>query len=295
MLSLLKREGRRPTNRGRGLPALRVEALETRDCPSTGPSLTFTASLLFNNTVMLSGMVLDPHPMTCAVTFSGVASGSVYPDFTGGFHLMTTATGLGTVTAQAEDDQDLFSNPAQQILTSPAPTLTLSRSYGAGNAVTLSGQVTGGSVGGCLIALGGAVNGTVTADGNGNFSYTTTSWSPGTVTAQTTDAWGQKSNAPTATLTNAPPVLTNCSASQGANNIWTFQGQVVDEFAPGETVQLSGVPTLNGSQGFTAAAVGGDGLFRFTTQLGAQDTGWVSVVAYDWIGQASDPWTTCIR
>jgi hypothetical protein len=277
-------------------PALRVEALETRDCPTAPfPSLTFTATVTGGTNVLLSGTVADPHPASCMVTFSGVVAGMVQPDASGNYHLQTDASGLGTITAQAQNDQLLYSNAVQQTISSDYPSLTLSRTYGPGNIVILSGQVTDEDCGGRTVTFGGTVLGSVVTDALGNFSYTTTKWSAGDVTAQTTDPWGLTSNVASVTLTNAPPVITNFVASQGTNGLWTFQGQVADEFAPGETVRLTGIPTFdNQPGGFMPVTVGGDGGFRLTVPLSARDTGWVTAVAYDWTQQVSDPAHWCI-
>ena len=129
---------------------------------------------------------------------------------------------------------------------------------------------------------------TALTDNNGNYSLTTTSWRPGNVTAQTADAWGLPSNTPSATLTNAAPVISNFTAFPSSGGYWTFRGQVTDEYAPGETVQLSGIPTLNGTRGYTTVTVGSNGWFEYSVQLTAQDHGCVSAQAIDWRGLTSD-------
>jgi hypothetical protein len=277
-------------------PVLRVEALETRDCP-TGPtpSLTFTATITDGTNVLLSGTVADPHPETSVVYFSGVATGKVQPDSSGSYHLLTPASGLGTISAQAEDAQLLVSNAVQQTISSTYPSVTLSNAYGPNNTITLSGQVTDAESGGLTVTLGGAATGSVVTDSLGNFRYTTTQWNAGSVSAQTANPWGLKSNVASVTLTNAPPVIANFVVTQGTNGLWTFQGEVSDEYAPGDTVRLTGIPTFNNQPGgFMPVTVGSDGSFRVTVPLTPQDTGWVTAVAYDASGQASDPVHWCI-
>jgi hypothetical protein len=278
---------------------LRLEPLETRDCPSgpgallttdDGPTITsFTAQVMTGTNVMLRGTLTDTQPASCEVTFSGVVTGDAEADTAGTFALFTPASALGTITAQAVDGENLQSNRAQATLTSNPPSITLTASgQGAGGAITLSGQVTDESAAGLIVTFRGAVTATAVTDNNGNYSLTTTSWGPGNVTAQTTDVWGLTSNAPSAALTNTAPVLSNFTAVPSNGGYWTFQGQVTDEFAPGETVRLSGIPTLNGTSGSTTVTVGSNGWFEYSVQLTSQDHGCVSAQATDWLGLTSD-------
>jgi hypothetical protein len=261
---------------------------------STGPVIAaFTAQVTGGTNVLLSGTVTDDHPASCVVYFNGVVTGSATADAAGNFSLVASATAVGTITALAIDGDQLFSNQAQAIVTNNLPSLTLSVSpQGAGGAITLSGRVTDESPAGLTVTFGGAAADSAVTDAGGNFSLTTTRWRPGTVTAQTTDVWGQASNAATAVLTNAAPVISNFTVIPTSGGFWTFRGQVTDESAPGLTVWLSGLPSLNGSAGHTAVTVGASGWFEFTVQLTAQDHGCVTAQAFDWQYTAS-PLATC--
>src|SRR5438552_3048440 len=115
----------------------RLEPLETRDCPSglsyvlnmDGPTITsFTAQVMTGTNVLLRGTLIDNHPASCEVTFSGVVTGEAEADTSGTFALFTPASALGTITAQAVDGVNLQSNRAQASITSNAPSLTLTRS-----------------------------------------------------------------------------------------------------------------------------------------------------------------------
>jgi hypothetical protein len=278
---------------------LRLEPLETRDCPSgppsyvinpDGPTITsFTAQVMTGTNVMLRGTLIDSHPASCEVTFSGVVTGEAEADAAGTFALFTPASALGTITAQAVDGENLRSNQAQATITSNVPSLTLTASgQGASGAITLSGRVTDESAAGLTVIFRGAVTATAVTDNNGDYSLTTTSWRPGNVTVQTTDAWGLTSNTPSATLTNTAPVISNFTAVPTSGGYWTFQGQVTDEYAPGQTVRLSGIPTLDGTSGYTTVTVGSNGWFDFSVQLTSQDHGCVSAQAIDWQGLMSD-------
>jgi hypothetical protein len=290
MFRWLKRAGRHPRTGRKASPVLCVEALETRNCP-TAPTLSYTATILNGRNIQLSGTVSDPQPSSCLVTFGGVTTAMVYADTTGHFFTEATATSLGTISGLVTDGQNQTSDEVDQTLSCDPPVLTLTPIYGPNNYVILSGRVSGDMAAGSTVSFTGAVSSSTTTDPTGSFSLVTTNWSPGSVTAGTADVWAQKSNAASATLTNAPPVISNFTASQGSNGLWTFQGEVTDEYAPGEAVRLSGIPTLNvGAGGYLSVTVGSDGWFRLTSQLTSQDLGGcVTAVAYDWTNQASDP------
>jgi hypothetical protein len=250
----------------------------------------FSAQVLNRGTnVLLSGTVTDAQPANCNVSFGGVASGQIYPNPSGQFSLTVAASKLGTITARAENVEGVYSAQAQATISSTAPSLTLTASgQGAGGVITLCGQVTAAGAAGLTVTFRGAVSATAVTDSNGRFSLATTSWSPGAVTAQTTDAWGQTSNTPSATLTNLPPVVSNFTAVANGGGYWTFEGEITDEYAPGETVWLWGLPTLNGTAGHTAVTVGSNGWFSYSVQLTSQDHGTVWAQAFDWQGLASD-------
>jgi hypothetical protein len=297
MFRWLKRPCRNPRTPAR--LRLCLEPLEARDCPSgptavlnmtVGPIITsFTAQVMTGTNVMLRGTLVDLQPASCEVTFSGVVTGDAEADSAGTFALFTPASALGTITAQAVDGDNLQSNQAQATITSNSPSITLTASsQGANGAVTLSGRVTDESPIGLVVTFRGAVTATAVTDLNGNYSLTTTAWSPGNVTAQTADAWGLASNTPSATLANTAPVISNFTAVPTSGGYWTFQGQVTDEYAPGETVRLWGIPTLNGTGGSTTVTVGSNGWFEYSVQLTSQDHGCVSAQATDWQGLTSD-------
>src|SRR5207302_658837 len=103
--SLRQADGRR-----RNRPALRVEQLETRDCPAAPVLSAFSATVLGGHSVQLAGTVQTDHPGGVMVNFSGVASGFTAVQADGSFSMTTNANALGVITAIATDYL-LFSDP----------------------------------------------------------------------------------------------------------------------------------------------------------------------------------------
>jgi hypothetical protein len=275
--SLCSPAARTPTRR-----PLLVEAHERRDTPAA-PSLTLHVEAIAGNMVSLTGTVTDENPSGVVVNFDGVISGSTPANSNGSYALLTQASTLGTVTAQATDDEGLTSEAVQEALTSNPPTLTLTRTYGPYRQAIFSGQVTDEAAFGRTVTFSGAAAGSVQTDSYGNFTFMTSQWSPGTVTAQTSDPWGQVSNTPTATLTQTAPVITEFTATPGADGMWIFQGRVSDEYAGMLTVRLGGLPSLNN----ITASVASDGYFIRVLPLapGESGTAWAQVT--DWWGVTS--------
>jgi hypothetical protein len=202
-------------------------------------------------------------------------------------------------------------------------TLTLNVAYGAGKSVTLYGQVTaGGAVGsstpgfggmsqlapggassaagvaGATVVFHGAATGLVTADSNGQFSFTTQAVSlGGEVDASTTD--GQSNTASVLLSGGAGPVISNFRATQeGTSSWWDITGTVSDgNFnAAGLTVQVHGSPVsiCNGGQGISGT-VGADDTFCLVVKLNgtSSDNGTIDALVTDaWGRQSNDPmWT----
>lgn len=89
--------------------------------------------------------------------------------------------------------------------------------------------------------------------------------------------------------TNAPPRIEDFDATSIGNGMYAFTGTVIDEVTLGMYVTFSGVPTIDGR----TCTAGPGGMFSFNIQLRTDgtDTGIVSVVTYDNIGQKSnEPW-----
>jgi hypothetical protein len=265
--------------------ALSLESLEERYCPASPPLISLTAQPLNSGRLVeLSGTVTDSNPTSVTVTFSGVVSASTTPDAAGDFACSAQAVGLGTVSAVATDGAGLSSAPAQATLTNPAPTLTLTIAYGAQRSITLSGRVTDNQPGACTVTFTGVATGSTTTNADGTYSLTTNASQLGTVQATAQNPWAQNSASAQGTVTSAPPWISNFQAIRGNLNVWTFQGQVTDESAPGLMVRFGGLPSLAGH----TTAVESNGWFYLTVELQNGEQGNASAQTTDWWGLNSN-------
>jgi hypothetical protein len=131
-----------------------------------------------------------------------------------------------------------------------------------GHMVQLSGTVTGGQVAGLQIQFTGTVSGVTTTDTNGNFSYTTSQASLGTVYAAGLSN-AQPTDTAQATIAVAAPVL-SLSISYGSQHNVTLSGRLTDLDAGSRPVSITGVaagtPVTDRSGNFslttTASALG---------------------------------------
>jgi hypothetical protein len=283
MLGLFSRPKRKPGGNvpRRSRPTL--ELLEARDCPAS-PTINLTAVVRPGHLVELSGSVTDDNPAGVMVTFSGVVSGTTFPDASGHFDYTTPGGSLGLAYAVGVDQQNQSTNTAQAAVWTAAPTMTLSLSYGTQHTVTLSGQVTDIDPGGRTVTFTGVVSASVTTNADGTFSWTGAASQLGTVQATTTDLWSQTSNPVQVTVSNPTPVINNFTGSQGLNRYWTFSGSVTDNHPAGLTVQLGGIPALKGK----TATVRADGTFSITVQLAVGEEGTATADVTDWWGAAAE-------
>jgi hypothetical protein len=187
--------------------------------------------------------------------------------------------------ATAADLDGSTSSPAQAAVTDPGISIRVSVAQGPNRTVTVTGQVSCNSPAGLTVALSGVVSGSVTTGANGTFTYTGPTSGPGQVQAAVTDVWGVPA-ASSATLTNNAPTIVNFRAINNGNNIWTFTGQVKDEYAAGLVVRLAGTPTLDNNN--ASATVQTNGTFSYTIALKPGESGGVTAECFDWWGQASN-------
>ena len=222
------------------------------------PAVTLNTDYNSDGSVTVSGQVASVAPGNLTVTLTGGVNAQVTTAEDGTFSYTTTAYMFGNVQATTTDPWGQQSAPAQATLTPAAPVISLNPPvYGPNGSVTLSGQVTANDPGNLTVTLTGMVNTQVTTNPDGTFSYTTTTWGLGDVQATTTDTWGQGSNAAHVTLTNTAPVITGFAAYEQPDNMWTFEGQVTDEWAPGLNVRLGGLPSLPGASWWRLGTTGG--------------------------------------
>ncbi len=175
-----------------------------------------------------------------------------------------------------------FIGPAVQRVASAmctAPTLTLNLTWGANRSVTFSGTVTdaNSTVAGLTVVF--------SSNADGTFQVTVTALTLGVVSAQVTDELDMESNVAQVTLSNTTPVIKGFHGSEGAGNVWTFSGSVTDNYAPGMTVTLGGIASLNWETGVNVT-VKADGTFSYTLRLNGTmtDNGVVWADTTDWWG-----------
>jgi hypothetical protein len=288
MLGLFSRS-RRPRPVARPRPArLGVEQLETRYCLS---QLGLTAMVLPGHQVQLSGSLSDSVPAGATVTFSGAASGSTTTDANGNYSFSTSTATLGAVSAVAVDVLGQSSNTAQATIAVAAPSLTLAISYGSQKTVTLSGTVSDMDASSLTVTFSGEVTGSVTPGTNGNFSYTAQAAALGTVSASTTDLWGQASNTAQVTVSCAAPQITNFAAILNCGTTWTLEGQVVANNAQGLVITFSNMPSLQG----VTATVGSSGWFYVNVTFQPGEDGMACAETTDCWGQNSNVAETMVE
>jgi hypothetical protein len=185
---------------------LRLEHLETRDCPAA-PVLTSTSiTALGNGQVQVQGVVQDDNPTSAVIHLSGAAQGDVHPDATGHYSVQVTPSGGGAIVVQAADPGGAMSGTVSM------PQLTLDATQ-EGLQITnievvnedgswvIRGTVTGGVPDGTTVRIGSTnpnLNGETTAvDGtDGSFQI---DFIPGetdlggTISITATDVSGQTS------------------------------------------------------------------------------------------------------
>lgn len=290
MFALLRRKPNRrppaPLQRAR----LGLERLEARDCPA-GPTLTLTALPLPGHLVQLSGQVMDSQPAGVRVTFSGSALGSTTTDNSGRYSFQTSSAVLGTVYAIGQDTLGRWTNTASALIAVAAPIVNLSVSYGTQRTVTLSGTVTDLDPGNRTVSFSGVVSGTATTRADGTFSLVTQASGLGNVFASTVNLWSLVSNVAQLALQSQAPVISNFTAAEGPNHMWTFSGNVQDESATALVVTLGGIPSLQGQ----TVTVDSQGHFSLTLCLQPGESGTATAVTTDWWGLESNEALAIVR
>jgi hypothetical protein len=198
-----------------------LEWLEDRYCPTVpGPGmaspvceiLNLTAVAGAGHTVQVSGSVVDQNPSACVVNLSGVVSGSVSVEANGAFSTQVTATGLGQVTAVAQDNQQqISSNQVSTQISAEQPVINNFAVFRNQNTTwTIQGQVADDQSAAAVPVLfggpGNVQNMTVNTDANGNFCFAitiNTAMPSFTITAVATDSWGLQSDLVSCTVNNS--------------------------------------------------------------------------------------------
>jgi hypothetical protein len=204
---------------------LRLEQLETRDCPSTlidgpvnvsdpltnvgqvslpavpaAPAITLSVTLNCQRSVTLSGTVTADNPAGLTVTLTGVVTATTTTDNTGRFSLTTDATSLGDVQATTVDAIGQTSDTAVVTISCPPPEISNFTWLSKAGYVTLTGTVSSADQMGMTVTIQGALINlqnpqTAIAGSDGSFSLSVRRprGDMGTVTATCVDCWGQQS------------------------------------------------------------------------------------------------------
>jgi virginiamycin B lyase len=167
--------------------------------PQAPPTVSVSVTYGAQRTVTLSGQVTDAQPGGLTVNFSGMVVGSVVTNADGTFSATFQASGLGNVQAITTDAQGLVSNTATVTLASNPPTISNFVGSNSGGVWTFTGKVNDSSPAGLTVSFGGLPSlagktATVQADGTFELVVALAAGEQGTVTAQTTNWWGQNSN-----------------------------------------------------------------------------------------------------
>lgn len=258
---------------------LRLEHLETRDCPAAPVLGMSAAPTNVGKQVQIQGTVQDENPAGVTITLSGVVSGSITPKADGTYSYVTTASGLGTITAVARDQESLSSNSVSAQITSATPSMSLVLNKGP-NGTSVSGVVTDEARGGLTVTLGGAMWGSTLTNSDGSFTYSGPAIGSGAVTGSIADVWGNATSVTASNAANKAPQIVDFIALQGAHNTWSFEGRVLDENPQGLRVYFGGLPELE----LRSTVVECDGSFSFTTTLSPGEHGTATAQVQDWWG-----------
>jgi hypothetical protein len=282
---------------GKRRARLQVEALEERAFPA-GPSFaSLNVAQLSDGRVRVSGTVTDDHPDLMTVRLGGVVNATTYTYAGGSFLWEGNASGLGTITADTTDYQNLAAPTASATIANNAPSIALTVTpMGTGTNVTITGTVTDETPGSRTVNLGGQVNATVVTMPDGTFSWTGPASGLGAVTATTTDVWGMASNTAQAVIAASAPVISNFTAvvQPGTTGRWLFKGQVTvnSASATGLTVRFGGLPSLATQPPITVQS---DGWFYLYVNLAPGEDGTAWCQTTDAWGQDSNQATFLVR
>jgi hypothetical protein len=320
MVGLLSRPSRRQPRRRPYRPALRLQWLESRDCPAA-PVLGMSIRVIDGGHVEVSGYVRDDDPASAVVHFGGAGQGEARPAADGSYLAVLPATVGGAVTGWAVDGDGLTSNQSTVLLMGGTgqlppdslgdggmgesgggaggegglpgedaaegnypPLIWISFSYGPNRTVIIDGTVVDEDPGGLTVVFSGMVNGSAVTNADGTFHSVQTQLGEGHCYGLTWDREGYESNVGYGWLGNAAPQIDGFGAVDEYGS-WVFHGTVYDEYAPGLQVRFeSSIPQINGR----TAVVAEDGTFTLVVNLPENTSGLVCAVATDWWGLDSE-------
>jgi len=151
--------------------------LETRDCPAA-PVIDMTATTVGENTVRISGTVIDENPQDCLVNLGGVTAPIALVNANGTFEVITTLPGGDTVTAFAVDASGQSSDLETRAVTNTAPSIVEFDVQNQAGCICISGRVIDETPDQCTVRLTSSIpefnNVTLTPTEGGQFSYSAT-------------------------------------------------------------------------------------------------------------------------
>ena len=149
----------------------------------TAPVVTLSVQAIGPDLVALSGTLTDVDAASQTITLAGAVQDTVVTDANGNFTYVTGSV-TGEIEASTTDLWGHASNMAEVTVGSyTAPEITLNAEVLTGHQVQLTGAVTDAQPSGVTVTFSGAASGSTTTDGNGDFSFTTSQASLGTVYA----------------------------------------------------------------------------------------------------------------
>ncbi len=161
-----------------------------------------------------------------------------------------------------------------------AMSIWLSANTGSGQNVTVEGNVMGAQTG-CPVALSGQVSANVTTDGSGNFYYSGTATSLGTITATASDNNGDCCQGTTDIIDPVPSFISLLAVPTGVGKQVDISGTVEAGCVNDLTV------TFSGTAGLVATSTTTDSSGNFSLQTTASQLGSVSAVVTDVWGNKS--------
>ena len=205
------------------------------------PSLTLQAAETGNgNQVHVWGTLSAVHPEGMSVSISGVANGTLTPNADGSFDGWFDAAQLGEIYASTVDVWGR-STSTSTTLSSAAPALAIyAAPTGTGRQVHLWGSIADEASAGLTVSFSGVANGSIVTNSDGSFDCVVDAQSVGTISASTTDRWGQ-SNSNSVELAVSPPSISLNVATTGYGTQLHLWGTVTADSPSGLGVQLWGV------------------------------------------------------
>ncbi len=271
---------------------LRLDHLESRDCPSSPTMIEFNVTRLQGRNIAASGRALYTDPATMQIRLTGAASAIFSLNSNGEFSGNAVTSGFGQIQCRVFSMQGTpLSKPYYYDYQNLAPGVTFQITQSGPGQFSVSGVVSDEDPHLSNVSISGIGSGQTTPDSLGNFSYTLPPAQPGLVNVQVTDSLGLQSPVVSLPATNNAPVFHNVQVER-SGNLYLLSGFVIDEAPHVMTVGLqSTVPQVNNQ--FLPVDSGGYFSRSFLWKAG-QPGGFVTLYTVDWFGVSATPLTLWI-